>query len=56
MAAVASRALDLDCEAVYWKLWRPNRIGTAFYERLAAEEAAELAVMRLGAERLSATE
>jgi GNAT superfamily N-acetyltransferase len=54
MAAVASRALELDCEAVYWELWRPNALGKAFYERLAAEEAADLAVMRLGGERLSA--
>jgi GNAT superfamily N-acetyltransferase len=54
MAAVANRALELDCEAVYWELWRPNALGKAFYERLAAEEAADLAVMRLGGERLSA--
>jgi GNAT superfamily N-acetyltransferase len=54
MAAVANRALELDCEAVYWELWRPNALGKAFYQWLAAEEAADLAVMRLGGERLSA--
>jgi hypothetical protein len=54
MAAVASRALDLDCEAVYWELWRPNGLGRAFYERLDAEETGDLAVMRLGSERLAA--
>ena len=47
MAAVAGRALDLDCEAVYWELWRPNTLGRAFYEGLDAEETADLAVMRL---------
>jgi GNAT superfamily N-acetyltransferase len=54
IAAVAKRALEFDCEAVYWELWRPNALGKVFYERLAAEEAADLAVMRLGGERLSA--
>ena len=54
MVAVANRALELDCEAVYWELWRPNALGKVFYERMAAEEAADLAVMRLGGERLSA--
>lgn len=54
MAAVASRALDLDCEAVYWELWRPNSLGRAFYERLDAEETGDLAVMRLDGERLAA--
>lgn len=54
MAAVARRALDLGCEAVYWELWRPNAAGRAFYQRLAAEEAGDLAVMCLDGERLSA--
>ncbi len=54
MAAVASRALDLDCEAVYWELWRPNALGRVFYERLDAEETGDLAVMRVGGERLAA--
>jgi GNAT superfamily N-acetyltransferase len=54
MTAVASRALDLDCAAVYWELWRPNAVGRAFYERLDAEETGDLALMRLGGERLAA--
>ena len=48
MARVASRALDLDCDAVFWELWRPNALGRAFYERLNAEENSALEVMRLG--------
>jgi hypothetical protein len=51
--AVISRALELDCEAVYWELWRPNALGRKFYERLDAEETSALAIMRLAAERLS---
>ena len=53
MAAVASRAVDLGCEAVYWELWRLNTIGRAFYARLDAEQADELEVMRLSGSRLS---
>jgi GNAT superfamily N-acetyltransferase len=48
MARVASRALNLDCDGVYWELWRPNALGRAFYEGLNAEENRALAVMRLG--------
>ena len=54
MATVASRAFDLDCDAVYWELWRPNALGRAFYERLNVEETSALAVMRLGGARLVA--
>jgi GNAT superfamily N-acetyltransferase len=54
MAAVAGRAIDLDCEAVYWQLWRPNAVGMAFYERLDAEETGDLAIMRLAGKRLAA--
>jgi GNAT superfamily N-acetyltransferase len=54
MAAVASRAIDLDCEAVYWELWRPNTLGKGFYEGLDAEETGDLTVMRLAGERLAA--
>ncbi|HEY2524021.1 MAG TPA: GNAT family N-acetyltransferase [Candidatus Binataceae bacterium] len=53
MSAVASRALDLDCEAVYWELWRPNTLGRTFYERLGADDADELNVMRLCGSGLS---
>jgi GNAT superfamily N-acetyltransferase len=54
VAALARRALALDCDALHWELWRINATGAAFYRKLMAEEAADLAVMRLGAERLAA--
>jgi GNAT superfamily N-acetyltransferase len=53
MIAVAHHALQLGCEAVYWELWRMNVVGDAFYRRLRAEEAADLAVMRFDRTRLS---
>jgi GNAT superfamily N-acetyltransferase len=51
--AVARRAIDLDCEAVYWELWRPNALGRAFYERLNVEETSDLAIMRLAGKQLT---
>ncbi len=53
MTAVAGRAIDLDCEAVYWELWRPNAVGRAFYEKLNAEETNELTLMRLTNEKFA---
>jgi GNAT superfamily N-acetyltransferase len=53
MTAVARHALQLGCEAVYWELWRMNVVGDAFYRRLRAEEAADLAIMRFDRTRLS---
>jgi len=53
MGAVASRARDLDCEAVYCELWRPNTLARTVYERLGAEEADELQMMRLRGPGLS---
>jgi GNAT superfamily N-acetyltransferase len=55
MTAVADRAIDLDCEAVYWELWRPNALGRAFYEQLNAEETNDLTLMRLTSEKVAAT-
>jgi GNAT superfamily N-acetyltransferase len=52
MAAVARRALELGCEAVYWELWRANVTGAAFYRKFGAEQAADLAVMRIDKYRL----
>lgn len=46
-AAVARHALALGCDAVYWELWKPNAHGAAFYRELNAQEAGDLAVMRL---------
>lgn len=54
MRAVARHALQLGCDAVYWELWRMNSAGAAFYRTLRAEEAADLAVMRLDKNRLAA--
>ena len=54
ISAIAAHALELGCDEVYWELWRPNREGRAFYERIGAEEVGDLAIMRLGRERLSA--
>jgi GNAT superfamily N-acetyltransferase len=53
MAAVARHALKLGCDAVYWELWRMNRAGEAFYRRLGADTATDLAVMRLDKVRLT---
>jgi len=54
MSAVARHALQLDCEAVYWELWRLNAAGAAFYRKLQAREASDLAVMCLEKARLMA--
>jgi len=54
MKAVARHALELGCDAVYWELWRPNVAGATFYRKLMAEEAGDLAVMRLDRHRLVA--
>src|ERR1700686_2561028 len=54
MTAVARHALQHGCDAVYWELWRLNSAGEAFYRRLGAEEAIDLAVMRLDRDRLTA--
>jgi GNAT superfamily N-acetyltransferase len=54
MTAVARHGLQLGCDAVYWELWRMNTTGEAFYRGLGAEEAIDLAVMRLDQDRLAA--
>jgi GNAT superfamily N-acetyltransferase len=54
MSAVASHALGLGCVAVCWELWRPNKVGNAFYQALGAEEASDIAPFRLGRDRLAA--
>ena len=53
IAAIARHALSLGCTAVYWELWRKNRVGESFYRELGAESAAEMSVLRLGAGRLA---
>jgi|SRR5579872_2014643 len=54
MASIARHALELGCEAVYWELWRANVTGADFYRKIGAEQADELAVMRLDRSRLAA--
>jgi GNAT superfamily N-acetyltransferase len=53
IAAIARHALNLGCTAVYWELWRKNRVGESFYRELGAESAAEMSVLRLRAGRLA---
>jgi GNAT superfamily N-acetyltransferase len=54
VARVARHALELGCDAIYWELWRPNSAGQAFYHRLGAEAAEDLAILRLTGARLAA--
>jgi GNAT superfamily N-acetyltransferase len=51
---VARHALAQDCVAVCLDLWRPNTVGRAFYAALGAEEAGDIAQLRLGRDRLVA--
>jgi GNAT superfamily N-acetyltransferase len=53
LAAIARHALALGCDAVYWELWRLNSAGEAFYRKLQAETAEDLAIMHFGKDRLS---
>ena len=46
-AAVARRAIELGCDAVYWELWRRNASGAAFYQQLNAKEFGALVIMCL---------
>jgi GNAT superfamily N-acetyltransferase len=54
IGAVASHALAQGCVAVCLDLWRPNKVGKAFYDALGAEEAGDIAQLRLGRDRLVA--
>jgi GNAT superfamily N-acetyltransferase len=54
MAAVAHLAMAQRCEAVYWDLWRLNRLGKAFYENLGAVEIGDLAIWHVGSRQLAA--
>lgn len=54
MLAVARLATVQGCEAIYWDLWRLNRVGKAFYESLGAVEDGDLAIWRLASSRLAA--
>jgi GNAT superfamily N-acetyltransferase len=54
IGAVARHALAQGCVAVCLDLWRPNEVGRAFYGALGAEEAGDIAQLRLGCDRLVA--
>ncbi len=54
IGAVARHALAQGCVAVCLDLWRPNKVGKAFYDALGAEEASDIAQLRLGRDRLAA--
>lgn len=54
MLAVARLATVQGCEAIYWDLWRLNRVGKAFYESLGAVEDGDLAIWRVASSRLAA--
>jgi GNAT superfamily N-acetyltransferase len=53
MRAVARLATAQSCDAVYWDLWRLNRVGKAFYESLGAVEDGDLAIWRVASSRLA---
>jgi predicted N-acetyltransferase YhbS len=54
LRAVARRALELECDSVYWELWRLNSVGRTFFQAFGAEEVADLAIMRLDGACLAA--
>jgi GNAT superfamily N-acetyltransferase len=48
IARLARHALELECDALYWELWRPNVTAARFFSEVGAEAVAELAITRLG--------
>jgi GNAT superfamily N-acetyltransferase len=54
MAAVARLAIAHGCKAVYWDLWRLNRVGKAFYQSLGGVEIGDLAIWHAGSRQLAA--
>ena len=47
IARVACHALELECDALYFELWRPNITALRFFSAAGAKELAELAITRL---------
>ena len=47
LARVACHALELECDALYFELWRPNITALRFFSAAGAKELAELAITRL---------
>lgn len=56
MTAIARRATALDCEVIYWDLWRLNLSGEAFYKSLGALEIGDLAIWHVASRDLAASE
>jgi GNAT superfamily N-acetyltransferase len=54
MLAITRLAMAQGCEAIYWDLWRLNRVGKAFYQNLGAVEIADLGTWRVGSRQLAA--
>jgi diamine N-acetyltransferase len=54
IARVARHALELECDALYLELWRPNVAAARFFSEVGAEAVAELAITRLDRSGLSA--
>lgn len=54
IARVARHALELECDALYWELWRPNLAAARFFGEVGAEAVAELAITRLDRSGLDA--
>jgi hypothetical protein len=54
MLAIARLAMAQGCEAIYWDLWRLNRVGKAFNQNLGAVEIGDLGTWRVGSRQLAA--
>jgi GNAT superfamily N-acetyltransferase len=54
IARVARHALELECDALYWELWRPNVAAARFFSEVGAQAVAELAITRLDRSGLGA--
>ena len=48
IARLARHALELEGDALYWELWRPNVTAARFFSEVGAEAVTELAITRLG--------
>jgi GNAT superfamily N-acetyltransferase len=53
LARLARHALELECDALYWELYRPNAAAQRFFRNAGAHEVVELAIMRLDRAGLS---
>lgn len=56
MIEIARLAIAQGCAAVYWDLWRLNRLAKTFYENLGAVEIGDLAVWHVGSRHLRAAD